>query len=351
MKNTISRSQVAAAQQRYHQFLANVASVESQPIANVAQGDNLQPGQIYLANDAILTQQTFDEPLTTYAVGYKDPNNIEATLNFFAPPVLVPRRFTYKSWTQLEEFLTDPNDLRSIGSEFPTVVFTGSEVHAKTDNRGLRVRVDLDEVADPDSTLAGGLPAYQARIVEKLKRRILRNSLARVIALLSAGAVNSAKTWSSGSPDPDADVANAILAANTASGIRPNKVGFGDSAWLKRFTAYRGELTAGSIASADYNEQKLGDLLMADVLVSRERSSATGSSLSEIMGNLVFLFFTQGTDLEDPSNIKRFVSTPLGGTPIRVYVQQVTSQLVDITVSQYEKAAITSALGLSKLTA
>ena len=84
----------------------------------------------------------------------------------------MPRRFTYKSWTNIEEFLSEGayDDLRAIGGEFPTVKYTGTEIHARTDNRGLRIRVDLDEVADPNSPLAGGVAGYQARIVEKFKR-------------------------------------------------------------------------------------------------------------------------------------------------------------------------------------
>ena len=148
--------------------------------------------------------------------GWKDPNDLEATLNFFAPSTPVPRRFTYKEWTNIEEFLSDGanDDLRAIGGEFPTVIYTGTETHARTDNRGLRIRVDVDEVADPAARCAGGVPAYQARVIEKLKRRILRNSLRRTIALLSAAAVNTAKTWdTTAGKDPDMDVISELVLA------------------------------------------------------------------------------------------------------------------------------------------
>lgn len=347
----LTNSVIAASRAAVAQAFANIAAIDALPAAPLATGDSIQPGKIYLANESVFTQAYFDEPLTNYAVGYKDPNNIEATLNFFAPATPVPRRFTYKTWTQVEEFLTDANDLRAIGGEFPTVKFTGTEVHGRTDNRGLRIRVDLDEVDSPD-TMLGSLPAYQALVVEKLKRRLLRNSLTRAVALLAAGATGSSIKWTAGggvSLDPDADVATAILAATTASGITPNKVGYGNSAWLNRWKNYRTQLTAGAISSADLDEVKLGDRLNADVLVSRERSSAAGASLAEVMGNLVLIFFTQGADIEDPSNVKRFVSSTESGGPIRVYVQQVSSKLVDITVEHYEKVAITSPLGLSKI--
>ena len=88
--------------------------------------------------------------------------------------------------------------------------------------------MDLDEVADPDSALAGGISAYQARIVEKLKRRILRNSLRRAITILSAGAINTAVTWNgTAGQDPDNEVLQQLVAAATQSGIRPEPRGLG----------------------------------------------------------------------------------------------------------------------------
>ena len=348
----ITKAVLAAFAASQAQAFANIAAIERQPIAPVANGDALKPGEIYLANESVFTQQYFDQPLTQYAVGWKDPNNIQATLDFFAPSTPVPRRFTYKEWPNIEEFLSEGanDDLRAIGGEFPTVKFTGTETHARTDNRGLRIRVDLDEVADPTSPLAGGMPAYQARVVEKLKRRILRNSLRRTIALLSAAAVNTAKTWdTTAGKDPDMDVISELVLGATASGIRPNKIGYGDTAATKRALSHRAQNNAGGYASASLTPEMLGALLGADVLVSKERFSAAGAALAEIVSNLVLMFFTMGTDVEDPSNIKRFTSSAEGGE-WRVFVQQVTSKLVDITVEHYELIKITSTLGIRKFT-
>ena len=85
--------------------------------------------------------------------------------------------------------------------------------------------------------------------------------------------------------------------------------------------------------------------------ISRERFSDRGGPLAEIVNNLVLMFFASpGADIEDPSNIKRFVSPTESGGPYRVYVQQVTSKLVDITVEHYELIKITSTLGIRKFT-
>ena len=349
------RISYAAFRKQHSAALARLARIEAAPVALLAnEGAPIQPGAVYLANESVFTQQYFDEPLTNYAVGSKDPNNIQQTLEFFAPSVPVPRRFTYKSWTNIEEFLSEGayDDLRAIGGEFPTVLYTGSEVHARTDNHGLRIRVDIDEIADPDSALAGGVPAYQARIVEKLQRRILRNSLRRATSALSAAATNTAKTWNgTAGQDPDNDILQQLVTASTQSGVRPNRVAWGDTAWSKRVLTHRAQNDAGGYASAGLTPEEVGMFLNVQPYLSRERFSSAGAGLAEVVGNLVFMFYAlAGQDTEDPSNIKRFYSVTDSGGPWRVYVQQVTSKLIDITVEHYEKIVVTSLLGINQFT-
>ena len=45
------------------------------------------PGQVCLANESRFNTSFFSEPLTTYATGWRDPNHLEALLDFVAPPV------------------------------------------------------------------------------------------------------------------------------------------------------------------------------------------------------------------------------------------------------------------------
>ena len=66
-----------------------------------------------------------------------------------------------------------------------------------------------------------------------------------------------------------------------------------------------------------------------------------------MIGNLIIQFYAlKGADTEDPSNIKRFTSPTDSGGPFRVYVQQVTSKLVDISVERYNLISMTSTLGV-----
>jgi hypothetical protein len=65
-------------------------------------GSGYEPGQILFANDARFLETYFSEPLTNYAVGWRDPSNIEATLQFIAPAVPVGRRFEWKKANNAE---------------------------------------------------------------------------------------------------------------------------------------------------------------------------------------------------------------------------------------------------------
>ena len=344
----------AIAQERFQESLANIASIERTPFAPQAEGDAVKPGEMYLANESAFITAHFNEPLTTYAVGWKDQSGVADLLDFLAPPVPVSRRFTYKEFIQQEQFQADSanGDLRAIGAEFPTVKFTGKETLGRTDNRGLRIRIDLDEVSDPDSVLAGGVPAYQARAVELMKTRLIRNSALRAIALYQAAAVNTAKTWdTTAGKDPDQDVISDLLTGANARGFGSNRVLYGHTAWTKRMLSHRAQNTAGGYASASLTIEQVAGLLGVDEAMVNKSRYLSGSSLAEVVGGLVLEFFsTPGASLEDPSNVKRFVSPTDGGTDFRVYVQPVTSKLIDISVEKYEVIKVTSNLGIRTLT-
>lgn len=301
--------------------------------------------KIVAANASLFSEGYFSEELTGYAVGWKDPNDIDATLEFYAPGVLVPRRFEYAQTVNAEEFFSDgEDDERPIRGDFPAVEYTESKVDAHTVNRGLKICIDLDQVADKD----GWRNYYTA----KLLRRLKRNKLRRGIGLLSAASVNTAKTWdTTAGKDPDQDVILELVLGTTASGIRMNRVGYSDTTWSKRMLSHRAQNSAGGFASAGMTPDQLAGLLAVDkVGVSRERYS-TGGAKAEIVGDLVLMFYaSEGMDAEDPSNIKRFYSLCEGGVEYRVYERQITAKLYEIVVECYELIKITSTLGLRKFT-
>jgi hypothetical protein len=312
-------------------------------------GAGYEPGQLLFANDSRFLETYFSEPLTHYAVGWRDPNNIEATLQFIAPVVVVGRRFEWKKAANAEEFLSEVvDDQRAVGSDFKRVEFTASDVTDKTLNKGLTYIADLDNVSGPN---------WQNDKVAKLLRRIMRNELRRGITAISAAATNTAVTWdTTAGKNPDQDLKDGLITATNATGIRPNRVLYGDTAFNKRGLSYEGQTGStafGQVAALNL-DQLAGRLMVDRVMVSRERYQSTASAKSEIVSNLVFAFFAEdGVDTEDPSNIKRFVSSfsaEQGGGLVRVYTQQISSKLVAITVEHYSKIIVTFSTGIRKWT-
>lgn len=360
---------------------------KTEPILGLDPGRSYRSGQVFFANEERYHPGAFDEalthylnsrqdvaaqfcnasefletyysePLTNYTVGFRDPNNIEDSLQFVAPAVPVGRRFEWKAATNSEEFLSELNDdVRAIGADFKTVKYTGADVTDKTLNRGLSLVVDLDNVSDT-GVGAGVVPGWQQNAVAKLTRRLYRNSFRRAIAAIAAAAVSNTFHWTTtAGVNPDLDVQSDLIAATNLTGIRPNRVIYGDTAFLYRNQSFgaqnnpAGYLGYSPTANA---ESALAAALQVDrVKVSRERYQSGAAAKSEILGANVYSFFAMdNVDTEDPSNIKRFVSTfdaEQGGGLFRVYVQQLSSKLVLITVEFYEKLVITYASGIRKM--
>ena len=334
---------------------------------------------MFFANESFFTGSFYSAPLTDYVSGWQDPNNIEATLNFFAPQVQVPGRlFEFKSAVNAEEFLSEVyDDARGIGADFKKVIYTGTDTTSKTINRGLTTIIDLDRVSAAGSPAGGGgmggaaPPPWQQKIVAKLTRRLYRNSVRRALAAISAGATaGTAKHWVAQpvNPDvvpvnPDMDIQGELILATNTSGIRPNRVGYGDTAFFYRNQAYGAQnnpagflgYAPGLSASGMSNQESAiaTNLGVDRVMVSRERYQSSASAKSELLGANVYMFYAQDdVDTEDPSNVKRFVSTfneEEGGGLFRVYVQQLTAKLVAISVEFYEIIVVTYSGGLRKV--
>ncbi len=330
-------------------------------------------GQIAIANETSFNAQFLSEPLTQYAVGWtSEQRELEKLLDFVAPQVNVSRKFQYKTANNAKEFLAleETEDIRALGGEFKRIEARGDIVQARTFNKGLATLIDLDEEDAEDG--------LEERKVAWLRKILLRMEIRRAIALLSSGATytakagtspyagNDQKNWSkpattsdtSGTAsastiawsDPDMDLAAVLLSGGDSSGLDPNRILMGKKAWQARVLGLRSKDTAGAFASAGFTKEQLADFLACDeVFVNKERFQS-GSSKANLVGdNLVLAFNAQaGMSKDDPSNIKRFVSSQEGGA-FRVYRQELTSHLILISVSHYSNIVLTSDLGLRKL--
>jgi hypothetical protein len=300
------------------------------------------------ANASLMDQAFFNEPLTAYAVGYRDKEDIEAQLEFYAPMVPTPRRFSYSAWDNAEEFLSSDDDERPIGADFKSVEYISSKVEAKTANRGLQICLDLDEL--------DGMPNWEEVYTQKLLRRIRRNSLKRAVALISGTATNTNKTWDTTAlKDPDQDVLLDLVTAADLTGNRPNRIGYGDTSWSKRILSHRAQTNAGGFGSSQQTPEQLAGFLQVDeVQVTKARYTASATARTQIVANLVLMFLAESeADVDDPSNIKRFVSmgsADQGGGQYQVYSQRVSAKRHIIAVGHYELIKLTSTAGMRKFT-
>ena len=299
--------------------------------------------EIISANENRFSAGNYSEALTAFTVGWVDPENTAKILDFIAPPIPVGRRFEFKKSDNAQAFYSESDDMRAIGAEFKRVSYAGESVNEKTINKGLTIRVDHDEVSGDD---------WQERYVQMLMQRLLRNELRRAVKALEtiAASDNSAKSWNAGA-NPDADIRNMLMLAADQSGVRPNRLLFGESAWDLRMTSLESQNSAVAFKGAAMAKDELAGKFMLDgceVLSSRYQSAP--ATKSKILADAVFAFFAQNTlSKDEPSNLKRFYTPTEEGGAFRVYCDE-HAKYTDITVEHYSSIVATSALGVRKLT-
>lgn len=316
---------------------------------------SMRPGEIHLANEDRLSEAYFSEPLTTYATGWRDNSGLKESLDFVAPEVPVNRRFDFKKARNADEFLSESDDVRAVGSDFKRVEFRGEETTAKTINKGLAYRLDRDEIH---------LPGKREQIVRRLIDRLYRNDLRRAItALLAITGAGTAKNWTAnGGCDPD--VLAAINTAGDGAGLDPNRVIYGAGAWQTRYAVYSNSDKAGAFAGLNEDvagvARKLG---LDDGRIVRGRYQLENAAAkARIFGSTVIVFHGQSDVMQDdPTTLKRFVTPlstateatangqPQAGGLVRVYEIEVGAKFIDIIVEHYSNLITTSSVGAARL--
>lgn len=300
---------------------------------------NQIPGAITGANESRFNAAHYSEALTAFTVGWRDPEDLSGLLDFIAPAVPVGRRFEFKRANNAEAFYSETDDVRAIGSGFKRVEYSGETVQEKTLNKGLTIRIDHDEISTDD---------WEERTVQILLQRLYRNDLRRAVAALEAAAQGTNATWGS-TGRPDADVRAMLIAASNDSGIRPNRLLFGEGAWDLRASAYESQENAGAIAGVSFTPAELArKLFVQDVRVISTHYQSTPSAKALLADKAVYAYYgNEALSKDEPSNLKRFI-TPTEGGKFRVYLDQ-HAKYTDLTVEHYSSIVVTSALGVRKL--
>ena len=320
------------------------------PFNILASGAAAKPGQVFLANEGAVDNQFLSEALTQYSVGWKSPDGkLEATLKALTgEPIIVPKRFSFKKMDNAKAFAAVENDedVRAIGADFKRVTVEGETVDQHTVSKGLTLRLDRDELNDN--------PQAEQDAVAYLRTILMRGEIIRAFAGLSGAATGNnaiAATWTAASKtDADAAILAHLETLANDSGLIPNRVWFGSTAKIKRFTTMRASDSPAVSGDASLTLEQLAGLYGVDtVSVCNERYQTKTGKQTLLSNNLVLLFNAQTSGIkDDPSNIKRFV-TKVNGQDFAVFREE-KAAFLDITVAHQSLIAITSSLGIGKIT-
>ncbi len=295
---------------------------------------------INAANESRFTAAHYSEALTEFSAGWKDQTDIEGILDFVAPPIPVGRRFEFKRGDNAEAFFYDVDDVRAIGSEFKRVEYKGSSVNEKTLNKGLTIRVDHDEISGDD---------WQERYTQILLQRLLRSELVRLQALMGTStSVNTKVTWGDGA-NPDADLRKLIKNAADKTGIRPNRVLFGEGIWNERMTCLESQSNAVAFRAGAMTPEELSAKLMLEgCKVVSARYQTDVANKAGAMSSVAYAFYASDAVTKDePSNFKRFYTPMDDGNMYRVYCEE-HAKYTDISVEHYS-SIINTGSSISRL--
>jgi len=303
-------------------------------------------GVIMAANDANFDAVHLSEPLTEYLVDYPDEEGLDVLLEQAFPAVPVGRSFSYRIHDDKESFQLALNDedIREIGGDFAQVRRTGTQADGRTDNKGLVMILDNDQ--------GGEDPAVQQRAVANLRNRLLRTELYRGEALLEANDTATTPNWgaTNTAADPDGDLVSAIDLSGDARGIDANIVLFGGGAWTKRFMSLGLGANAARHQTRNLTPSQLAELVGVDaVLKAKFRFQSNATTKAKIVADKVYVYYAKsGAMADDPSNIKRFVTSVPGGGLMRVYIEPRLKRTV-VAVEHYSRLVLTSNLGIRKI--
>lgn len=304
-------------------------------------------GDVGLANESAFANSFLSTPLTTYVAGTTATAEIEAVLDFVAPPVIAGRRFEYqvaKASQKLAAELND-SDIRAIGSEFKMIDAVGQIELGKTKNKGLTMRIDRD--ISNENAMA------KEEAVIALRRRLIVMEIARAFKLFEANASAKTATWSAAVStvwaDPDSDLMGYL--ATDDKNVSPNRLLFGRTALSNRFKALRSG-TDGKAATSMFTLEQLASLLGVSQILTNSEIYYSSSSVSApiVPKTKVYGFYAQdGATRYDPSNLKRFITPGAGGGKFEVFIKE-EAAFEEVTVSHYSDIVCTDASGMFKLT-
>ena len=308
-------------------------------------GRDLPHEAITTANASLFVQAHFSEPLTSYATGWRDAQNLDAIAEFIAPTLPgTGERYEHITYPNAEAFLSDvtaDDDLRAIGGDFKAVDYTQAKTSRTVPNRGLRIVLDWDRIKNQ--------PNWQEFYTGMLMQRLKRNAVRRKYALAIASGTDVPLVWdAAGAADPDYDLANQAAISGDASGVTPTSALWGLGAQLLRLQTYGATNAAKAVAGRALTPVQASQAAGLNGMLDSSRYQA-GTGKSRVVAAKVLLFTSSPTSMMDPSNFKTAKANTEQGGLYAVYVRQLSVKQWEIVVECYETEFTASTLGVRVL--
>jgi hypothetical protein len=314
---------------------ANAAGHQVLELAPVFYGANPGKGIICAANEQSFNNSFMSQPLTAFVGGMTDADKIQEALDFIAPGVPAGRRFEFRKFGNVQQFLSETDDARAPGTNFKIVEFKGELESARTINKGLAFVGDLDVV--------GEIPNWEQLYAGWLKNRIMRNDLRRAVTALLALHAGTAVKWITAPvSDPDIDLLDLCEAVGTTTGLNANALAIGSTGWTYRVQNLRSTDKAGGFASSMWTPQLLSEWLGLEQGLRKfgERYGTGTGDKTRMLGAYAIAFHrTSSPVMEDPSSLKRFITTT--GGQFQVYRRELSAKLIEISVAHYSNIVST----------
>jgi len=298
-------------------------------------------GQIFeLAHAGSFENTNFSQPLTTYAIGYKDPTDLEAQRRFLFPDVKVNNYFQFMKADNSKDFIIEDDLTRAPGADFKRIKYSGTKVTQKVPNRGLGIVIDEDDVTGGDITGA------QQSAVETLIQRINRTELDSAVTMLQSASTLTAKVWDA-THDPEGDIENLIDGSGDLIGFDPNRLAFIGGSWIVRKNALRATNTPAAGAALSLTPDGVAQGCGAERgMIIRARKQSGASKVKIGSKNVIAFMAYDGMQKDDPSNTKCFWTPCQNGKKFRVLIRQVGDKSWLVLVEYYSVLVATSTLGL-----
>lgn len=255
-----------------------------------------------------------DMLLSNLAINYR-PNNMIADM--ISPIVPVGKQSNYYTIFSRADILRVEDTKRSPGTEANKVTQDVSCARYYADNYALKDNVNIEDKANADPIMLSKLYGNKTKYVTN---KLFLDWESRVANQVTSGtnvgsyaAVSSA--WSDNTNStPLADINAALDNVQDSTGIRPNRIVFGDLAWrhFRRNTAIR-DLIMGTNNGGGYaNVAQVKELLEVETILVggayiNTANEAQAESISQVWADNVLVYYgTNAPSIDDPSFMYAF---------------------------------------------